>query len=226
MKIKQGVSIFSYIFIAVSVIALIIMMFLYFRMLWIEDTMAPVESTIVYIDRTRENPVVVIEYLYDGLLYEGNSSIYSSSMSVGDRIMIYVNPNHPETIYQPDFFFYIIFPGIFAVAFGAIGFTGLIIGLRTSQMKKKYMTSGKRVVATITDIHMNHNNRLIVGSKVSYRSHIKCNFIDEFSGVEISFKSKGFWLPSGHGLQNGISTVHVYVDKTDNAKYFVDLESL
>jgi len=226
MKIKQGVSIFSIVFVVLAIISLVVMVGLYFRLSWIQTEMDPVEGTIISIDRTGDDSVVIIEYVYDNLLYTAYSSIFSSSMKEGDMITIYVDPSNPENIYQPDFFFYVIFPGIFATVFGVIGFVGLYSGLKIKKIKSQFMSSGKKIVATITDIHMNYGNRLTVGRKVSYRSHITCKFTDEFTGVEQTFKSSKFWLPAGHRLQNGVTKVYVYVDKTDSKKYFVDIESL
>jgi len=226
MKIKQGVSVFSFIFIGLAIIALVVMGVLYARLNWIQSEMDPVEGTIISIDRTGEDNVVIIEYEYKNFVYTAHSNIYSSSMNEGDGILIYVDPNNPEKIYQPDFFFFVIFPGIFAATFGVIGFVGLYSGLRIRKIKSKYMSSGRKIVATISEIHMNYGNRLTIGHKVSYRSRFTCKFIDEFTGVEQTFISRKLWLPAGHGLQNGVTKVDVYLDRTDNTKYFVDIESL
>jgi len=227
MKIKQGVSVFSFVFIGLAIIALVVMGALYARLKWIQSEMDAVEGTIISITQTvNDDFVVIIEYVYDDLVYTTHSSIYDSSMNEEDKIIIYVDPSNPEKIYQPDFFFFVIFPGIFASVFGVIGIVGLYSGLKFKTIKSQFMSSGKKIVATITDIHINHNNRLTVGSKVSYRSQITCKFIDEFTGIEQIFKSSRFWLPAGHGLQNGVTKVHVYVDKTDSKKYFIDIESL
>jgi hypothetical protein len=227
MKVNQGVSIVTFIFIVISLISIGVMVFLAFRLSWIKNEMVEVESTIISISRfDNDNHLVMIEYVYDNIVYIDRYHIYSSTMQEGDIINIYVDPNFPEINYQPDIFFYFVFPGIFALVFGGIGFAGLFSWIRKKQLKTKYMTSGKKVVATIVDMKTNYQIRMTTGRHHSYRSHFICKVTDEYLGTEQVFKSRSFWLPSGHGIQTGISKVDVYIDINDKNNYFVDIDSI
>lgn len=185
--------------------------------------MVAIESTVVLID---SNDNIVIRYEYEETDYIDNADIYKSWIKVGDTITIYIDPSRPNINYQPDFFFYIIFPGIFAVVFGAIGFSGFILNIRYKNKKKSYIMQGKKLIAVITDLHINHLITMRVNRNISYRSHIMCEHTDDFTDAKQVFKSAKFWLPADHEIKPGTTHVHVYVDRNDSNKYFVDVESI
>jgi len=223
MKINQNAKVISIVFSILAVIALIVMLSLFIYTEWIKNNMIAVESTVVLID---SNDNIVIAYDYEGTLYTDYSNTYKSWIEVGDTITIYVDPNDPNTNYQIDFFFFIIFPGIFVVVFGAIGLTGLIVGRRKKQKKKYYQADGKKLIAVITEVHMNHFITMRVNRNISYRSYVVCEHTDEFTDAKQQFRSAKFWLPADHGIKLGTTHVHVYVNRNDRHKYFVDVESI
>lgn len=223
MKKNQSTKVISIVFSILSVTALIVMIYLFIYMQWIKSHMVAIESTVVNVD---SNDNIVIRYEYDGTTYIDNADIYKSWIEVGDTIIIYIDPSRPNINYQPDFFFYIIFPGIFVVVFGAIGFSGLILNIRYNNKKKNYMMQGKKLIAAITDLHMNHLITMRVNRNISYRSHIICEHTDEFTDAKQVFKSAKFWLPADHEIKLGTTLVHVYVDRSDAGKYFVDVQSI
>jgi len=223
MKINHNAKVISIVFSILAVIAFIVMLSLFIYMEWIKNNMVAVESTVVDID---SNDNIVVAYDYEGTLYTDHLNMYKSWIEVGDTITIYVDPIDPNTNYQIDFFFFIIFPGIFVVVFGGIGLTGLILSRQNKRKKIDYQTHGKKLIAVITDVHMNHLMTMRVNRNISYRSHIMCEHTDDFTDAKQVFKSAKFWLPADHEIKPGTTYVHVYVDRNDSNKYFVDVESI
>ena len=210
-----------------SLISFGLFIFLSIRMVTIQKTMDEVQSLITHIIYNGDNtPLVIIEYTYNDITYTSRSNMYSSSMYEGQFLNIYVDPNHPQNVYQPHIFSHVIMPLMFALIFGSIGFSGLIIHIKKKKKRSKLTSSGKRVIATVTEFKMNMNYVMTTGHKRQYRCHVLCMIVNEFTGIETHFKSSGFWSSTDMGVRPHQSTVNVWIDQTNPKNYLVDLESI
>ncbi|TVP86617.1 MAG: DUF3592 domain-containing protein [Acholeplasmataceae bacterium] len=228
MSTNKHLSVFTNVFMILAVLLISLTIFLVSRMLWIKSEMHAIDSTIVSITRGlgRSSHTVMISYNYEGQSYTVQYNTYSASMRVGDNITIYIDPDNPDQYYQPNLLTHVLIPGIFALAFGAVGFPMFFSSRKTKKIKNSLMTSGRKMVGTITDLKTNHTTSITVGGRRLFKNHITCRVIDDFSGSEKTYKSRGFWRSSDFNLNIGVSTVDVWVDRQDKEKYFVDFDSI
>lgn len=223
---NKNLVIFSNVFMALAIISISLTVLLVSRLLWIRSEMHTIESTITSIARDGDSHIVMINYRYEGRSYTVRYNTYYASMRVGDKVTIYVNPENPAKYYQANLFTHVFLPGVFAFAFGVVGIPMFISSHKTSRIKSKLMSSGRKILGTVTDIKTNHGTSITIGGSRHFKNHITCSIIDDFTGIEKVYKSRGFWKPSNFDVKLGLSTVDIWIDSQDQENYFVDTDSI
>jgi hypothetical protein len=227
MNNNRSLSILSFVFMFVSMVMVILLIFLINRMSWITEEMLKIDSTIVSISgQGSDNPIVTIEYVYEGISYTVRYNTYSSSMREGDIVTIYIDPEYPTIYYQPSIFSYYILPGMMALVFGAVGFPLFFSSRKRNNLKKRLLESGTKIVGKIVDVKTNFHYTMNVGRHRYFRTHITCSIVDEFSDEETLYKSLGFWGPADLDVELGVSVADIWIDRQHPQIYYVDHESI
>ena len=115
-----------------------------------------------------------------------------------------------------------------AAVFMAAGLIFFVIGggmiLFTIKKEKKFQLLkklGKKIEANIDDISI--NERYSVNGRHPYK--ITCSYFDSVNNKTHVFNSENIWFDIKAVVENNkILTIDVYVDQSDESKYFVDVE--
>ena len=199
------------------------------RMLWIQQEMDAVESHIVSITRERrsngDRHTVMIRYVYDGQSHTVRYNTYYATMKVGDPITIYVDPEQPSRYYQPNVFTHVIMPGIFAVTLTAVGLPFYIVSRKNKKAHSALVGKGKKETAVITEVHT-RKMTITINGRPHRSKQIVCQVTDEDFGLSKTYTSRRFLSPLYDSIQEGTSTVDVWIDRQDKENYFVDTDSI
>ncbi len=163
---------------------------------------------------------VSVKYNFNGTDYKRELSEYSSSMYEGKSIELYVEKENPENAHVKSLIYLgpIIVSGIGAIFF-IIAIILIIIFLRKKKHRSDLISNGNKVYAEITGGIVDYSTR--INGRNPYR--LNCEVLDIYSGQKIIYSS-GQVLDSPENYVG--RQVAVYVDKKDNSKYYVDVESI
>ena len=162
---------------------------------------------------------VYVSYSIKGQEYSGRLNYYTSGMREGQNVTIYYDPANPGDFRGGGAAVALYILGIMGIVFFIVGFIGLRSQIKRKAMKKRMLTTGTKIYATMTDVvpgNVSVNGRPCM--------HIICEYKNESTGTLYIFKSDGVWASIPH-MTTGASRVPVYVDYNDYTKYYVDVDS-
>lgn len=168
------------------------------------------------------NHHVYVSFSYEGEQYNNIPlNEYSSSMYIGKEISLLCDPSHPGRV-QTNFSIYfgsgmLLFMG---TVFFLVGFIPLTCSFTGKARKKKLLSSGHFLDATVEQITLNTSYR--VNGQSPYVLY--CTYHDDYKDITYRFKSENLWTNPESLFPTG-SIVRVYVNPTDYSKYYVDVES-
>lgn len=166
---------------------------------------------------------VFVKYTVDGTEYNKQLNVYSIDMTVGKEIVIYYNPASPTVIQTSgQDSIGLIFAGIGLLTF-VIGSIMMIIKIKRITNKKRLLTNGKRVDATIEEVVYN------TAYSVNHRSpyFITCKLIDSVTGETYLIKSENIWYnPQSVIDERKITTLPVYIDINNPKIYYIALDEI
>lgn len=138
IKSKAGLYFFGGVFIFVGIVVAVLMLFIAKSE---ANKMKEWEATEAFIQDITKNTYrrngkrrtdydVYIAYAYGGREYEGELNYYSSSMDIGDKITIYVNPENPNEQTGGNAFTFILIGVIFGITFPLVGIYVIIATIK------------------------------------------------------------------------------------------------
>jgi len=164
---------------------------------------------------------VFVDYEYDGVSYSNVAlNYYTSSMRIGDKINIKIDPMHPE---KPIAFKaqYII-GGVFSIIGIIFTIISLVIIIKESKSKKKIkalVEYGNFVYAKINSIK---TTNVYINNKPTYV--VKCSYYDQDEGKERIFTSERLIYDPTPYISS--ETIKVYVDENNMDIYYVNISEL
>lgn len=162
---------------------------------------------------------VYVDYEYDGVEYtDMRLNYYSSSMSVGKKITITIDPDNPEKVLVSDF--NMMFGGIFGgvgLVFAVTGGAMLLSNSKKKALAKRLVAEGYYIEASIECVDTVNNIR--INGRQPYV--IRCNYRNPDDGRLYSFTSEMFAFDPTPLIEG--ETLRVYVDRTDFTKNYVDV---
>lgn len=166
---------------------------------------------------------VYVSYTYNGKLYKNVSlSSYSGSMYEGEEITILCDPEDPGHIRSVDG---VVIAGIMMVFVGIIFLivsVGFLIGMvRKSVRRKRVISSGRRLEASVEKIEL--NTGYTVNGQHPYI--IYCTYRDDYKDIVYRFKSDNIWTNPELIIHPG-DTILVYADENNYKYHYVDTESI
>ena len=161
---------------------------------------------------------VYVKYTVKGNEYEGKLNYYSSGMREGKSVKVFYNPDDPEDFRGGGSSIASYILAGMGLIFFMIGFISLAVQFKSKARKKRLMSTGSKIMATMTGVAP--GNVTVNGRPCM---HVICEYKDERDGTLYIFKSDGIWANVPH-ITEGQSYVPVYVDYNDYTKYYVDTE--
>lgn len=220
---KLIVGIFSAVGIIILLIGIIILVLgMKFKSSAVEIT-AEISAIKAYTSGGETHHNVYVDYTYDGKTYKNVSlGSYSSSMYEGKEIKILCDPEDPVHISSVNG---TVIAGIIMVSVSIIFLSislGFLIGMvRKSVRRKRVLSSGKRLEATVEKIDL--NTGYSVNGQHPYL--IYCTYKDDYKDIIYRFKSDNIWTDPELVIQPG-DTIMVYVDEKNYKYHYVDTESI
>lgn len=166
-----------------------------------------------------ESSTAYVDYTAGGQAYSGvRLNYYSSSMYVGQRITLYIDPDRPGQPAVRQFLMGFIF-ALLGLIFACIG-SGLLYYQRRKRRRRQYLLqNGRPITAQVTEvqrdarIHVNGRSPWVVWAQ----------YVDPGSSTIYQFKSDSLWADPTALVG---STVRVYVDRSDYRRYWVNTSFL
>ena len=218
MKIKNLV---SFIFIFIGTLFLLIGIFVPKSMNKKVENAIETRGTIIEI---YDEDVYVSFESRTGEEYKIKSNYYSSDMRIGDKVKVYyneLNPNDAKVdIANISMLLQIIFLSIGGLLI-VISIILLISSIRGSGTKKKLLTSGLMLNATISSVDC--NTYIDINGRHPYI--IRANFI--YNGLTYETKSENMWNDPQFILNNyNIRELPVYIDSTNPKTNYLDISEI
>lgn len=159
---------------------------------------------------------VYVEYEYEGKTYSEELSYYTSGMSEGDKLEIFIDPDDPSKN-RSDPYLVSCMMGLFALIFGGIGAGFLGHEISRGRYINRLIAEDKFVYADYS--HEEPAN--VTVNKVRYNCSV---FVyDDGYGRKLSFKSEAYHPRSSPYIPG--DSKKVYVDMENNPrKYYVSRE--
>ena len=168
------------------------------------------EATIVDIDHYKE--VIKLSYTYNNLVYQRNSSIYSSFSDIGDIIIIYVNPDNPIKFYEKETSIIFIVFYCVSIPFVTAGLFMISSYFKNKNRVQLCLDNGRKRVAKVLEI-----------KKTCFYYNYQPYYVLKVIYNNIEYKSEKFLLPETLNLNMDV-VVDVYI--IDEKNYYVDTKSL
>ncbi len=217
-----------------GIFAVVGMIFVITGIIWMisgirfRENAAEVMAVITEIDTYRDsdgdiNHRVYVNYSYGGKTYNDIPlGEYSSGMYEGKEIELLVDPQRPGRVSTAfgNIFGSSMFIGMGAI-FAAVGICPIILRIRKGAQKKKLISAGRSIFATVDSIDINSSYSV----NGCHPFVIYCSYKDEYKDIIYRFKSENLWTDPSRVIQPG-SEIRIYVDGTDFSRYHVDTESL
>lgn len=138
IKSKTGLYFFGGVFVFVGILVSALMLFIAKSE---ANKMKEWEATEAFIQDITKNTYrrngkrktdydVYIAYAYGGSEYEDELNYYSSSMDIGDKITIYVNPENPNEQTDGNSFTFLLIGTIFGITFPLVGIYVIIATIK------------------------------------------------------------------------------------------------
>lgn len=174
------------------------------------------EITTAWDSHDGQDHQVYVGYVYDGVTYEDVPiSVYKSSMDVGDRIRLGIDPENPHEATMLGSF------RLFGCVMGGIGGVFALIGLifpgisaANKRKARMLMENGRRVHAMVSNVEMNFN--VTINGRHPYVLYCR-------EGTR-NYKSNLLW--EDPGARHPVGTyISVYVDPERPKRYYVDVQT-
>ena len=166
---------------------------------------------------------VYVQYIVNAKVYTQTLSYWDASMSAGQEINIYYNPNNPnELITNKSNYVLLLFPllGIIAIVVGILKIIRAVKYRRTKPVSPK---NEKYVDAAIEEII--YDASYVKNGKSPY--YITCKWKNPENGNIYLFKSGNIWYNPRFIIEDKeITTLSVRLNEGNPKKYSVSLESI
>ena len=165
---------------------------------------------------------VYLTYTYDGITYSDvEISFYSSTMYIGEKIAVYVDPLNPSDVMavKGENLVGIIFL-IIGIVYIPIGAPFLIYPFVKEHNIRKLLENGRCVYGVITEIVC--NGSITMNGRHPY--FVICNYFDPASGKTYKFKSQNSYKSLNDYFNVGDS-IAIYINPDNYKKYFVDIRT-
>ncbi len=192
----------------------------------IHEGKVEVDAVIAYVNsHGEEGGVAFVDYYYMGEEYKGvELDSYSSSMRVGDEIVVYISPKNPTEAIDKNTtsMLRLLMGGIF----GGIGGLFLIIGIVFIMSVTKKKSLSRRLKETGYYIYAHIDFVDTTGIRINNQPTfvIRCSYDNPYDGKTYKFKSEHIGFDPTMNIQG--DTIRVYVDEKDYSKYYVDLTGI
>lgn len=157
-----------------------------------------------------------VTYEVDGVRYEDiRLSYYSSSMRIGKKITLYYDPLNPtEVKVAGESKFVKIITLVMGSIFALVGFFIIFTSIKRTPKLKKI---GTRYEGKVLSVDCNTSVR--VNGRHPYK--VTCRVENYSTGEAYIYKSKNVYLDL---YQYNLETVPVYINPSNPAKFYVDVE--
>ncbi len=153
------------------------------------------------------------------------SNIFSSppAYEVGDKVTLWYNPKMPDEVVLSGFdqWFLPVFFGFFFLAFGGVGYGGLLFHFVRRQNHLNLLRTGKTVDAQFVEVFVNRAFAVNGQSPLV----VRCKWTDPLSQKQYTFDSENLWIDPSPYIKSG-STLTVYIEPDNPMMYYVDLRFL
>jgi hypothetical protein len=153
------------------------------------------------------------------------SDIFSSppSYHVGQKVNLWYDPIRTDKVVINGFdqWFLPVFFGFFFLAFGGVGFGGLLFHYVRQQNQTRLLRTGKAVEANFVETFINGAFQVNGKSPLVVRS----KWTDPLSQKQYTFDSENLWEDPSPYIKSG-STLTVYIEPDNPMQYYVDLRFL
>lgn len=227
-KVKLSVNWFmGMIFFALGMIFIVIGAMTYISESNFKKTSETTTGTIIDIESYRDSDgdtryEVYVDFKVKGKTYSGSLNYYSADMDIGDSVVIYYNPDNPNTFKgeNPALFLLLIF-GLGSL-FALFGLGFIIIAVRKRMIKNRVLKYNMIIQANISGCEINRN--LAVNGRHPYI--LIATAISPYDGLIYTFKSDSIWNNLTTTIETyNITTVPVYVNPQNYKEYYVDIDS-
>lgn len=160
-----------------------------------------------------------VSYTVRGETYETTLNVYSSSLSSGDPIELYVAKDDPHRIATPveDTLSFVF--NLLAAVFAAVGLVLAVLARRGEQLRQRLLSDGERIIAQIVEVRP--NPRMTFKGRHPYR--LLCQAVDPATGAQRDFWSDNIFSdPAPDFIRQDID---VCIDPQNRHQYTVDLQS-
>jgi hypothetical protein len=155
--------------------------------------------------------------------YTPSASSNPPAHRMGERMLIYFDPQHPEEAAASGFMATWFLPSIFGflgTIFAAIGFGLFFATLRTRRIKARLAKSGRRIQARYTGTERNHSIR--VNGRSPWR--LTAQWQNPSSGRVHVFESENIWYDPSEYVHD--ETLDVMINPRDPGEYYLDVDFL
>jgi hypothetical protein len=224
---KQGknlfLTIFFGVFLSIGLIFGAVSGVVFFKHQQFMETASSTTATIIDITHNRDfdnnkEGRVYVKYTVDYKDYVRTINYYTSSMQIGDDIIIYYQPDAPENITYKTNIIVAVF-AILGTIFSMIGIIGYFIQFLINKGKNRLLTHGHRIYAEISEIIQDSN--YTINNRHPYR--ILCKYEDGYGEVHIFKSEMILYNPTGLLKDN---MVPVYVKENNYKKYYVKIDEV
>lgn len=182
-----------------------------------------IEALITEIDYSNSN-IATISYVVDGETYTKKISV-SSSLATGDYTKITYDMYNPSHFINNQYYVY-IYLGCLVLSFilmfifvpKACNFVSRDV------FRSKVRKNGYVIDATISEVIVDNTFKMIKGS---YPYKVRAKFLNKANNMEYVYESDSVYINLADIISKyRMTTVKVYLDKTNTYNYYVDLSSL
>lgn len=163
------------------------------------------------------NVAIIINFEYNSESYEKELGYFSNNLHIGQLVTIYVKDKNPNNfIYEGKNKFSIYAALIIGIGLCVLSTISLLIILNNDKAKKYLMLKGKKLKAKV--LYCDENEKIEKFNRHPYV--LTCAYND--SNEELYFTSDSTFLtnPIDYYIDK---YVYVYVDKSNNKNYYVDV---
>lgn len=167
----------------------------------------------------------IVRFSYQGRSHEFYSNFKSSDMSIGDQLTVHFPPGSPDKAEIKDFFTLWFLPGffgLFALAFGGVGFYGISKQVKRMGAKRDLFDNqnGKKVSLSVNEVKLDRSYS--VNKKHPFI--VVCLWTDPLTNISHEFRSDFYWYDPSELLSG--RKIDVYIDENDPSRYYMDTKFL
>ncbi len=171
--------------------------------------------------KTKDNlGTPVVHYVVDGKVLQGRLTTATSDMRPGVQISVRYDRNNPQDVrYTGSDGLVVIVLLFMGLVFGGMGTLVIVMKKRHSNKIDRLIAGGYYVQADVTNIELDEETY----ARGRHPIILSCRYVDPQGRVYL-FRSGSVWYDS-HEVAPG-RKVRVYMDRTNPASYYVDVDSV